>query len=95
MPRTETAEKKNPKGAAAPPPPAQPDAPAALAYWTDARPAEAQLQGNSEMLVSVAVNGRPLLAIIDSGASVSAYDRRSVSGHVASSSAICDGSLLR
>ncbi len=43
-----------------------------LAYWADGRSGEAQLQGTSEMLVSVAVNGRPLLAIIDSGASVSA-----------------------
>src|SRR3954464_11722352 len=42
-----------------------------LAYW-DPRAAEAQLQGASEMLVSVAVNGRPILAIIDTGASLSA-----------------------
>ena len=43
-----------------------------LAYWSEGRSGEAQLQGNSEMLVSVAVNGRPILAILDSGASVSA-----------------------
>jgi predicted aspartyl protease len=43
-----------------------------LAYWTDAKPVEAQLQGSAEILVSVAVNGRPTLAILDSGASVSA-----------------------
>jgi len=42
-----------------------------LAYW-DGRAAEAQLQGNSEMLVSVAVNGRPILAVLDTGASLSA-----------------------
>jgi hypothetical protein len=42
-----------------------------LAYW-DARAAEAQLQGNAEILVSVAVNGRPILAILDTGASLSA-----------------------
>ena len=43
-----------------------------LAYWTDAKPVEAQLQGSAEILVSVAVNGRPMLAILDTGASVSA-----------------------
>jgi predicted aspartyl protease len=43
-----------------------------LAYWTDTKPVEAQLQGSGEILVSVAVNGRPILAILDSGASVSA-----------------------
>jgi predicted aspartyl protease len=43
-----------------------------LAYWTDAKPVEAQLQGSGEILVSVAVNGRPTLAVLDSGASVSA-----------------------
>src|SRR5258708_12298201 len=41
-----------------------------LAYWSDGRSGEAQLQGNSEMLVSVAVNGRPLLAIIHSAPTV-------------------------
>lgn len=43
-----------------------------LAYWTDARPVEAQIQGSGEILVSVAVNGRPSLAVVDSGATVSA-----------------------
>jgi len=43
-----------------------------LAYWTDAKPVEAQVLGNGEILVSVAVNGRPMLAVLDSGASVSA-----------------------
>lgn len=43
-----------------------------LAYWSDAKPVEAQIQGSGEILVSVAVNGRPMLAILDSGASVSA-----------------------
>ncbi len=43
-----------------------------LAYWTDARPGEAPLQGTNEILVSTAVNGRPMLAILDTGASVSA-----------------------
>lgn len=42
-----------------------------LAYWSNGRSSEAQLQGDSEMLVGVAVNGRPILAILDSGASVS------------------------
>src|SRR5258706_1584258 len=43
-----------------------------LAYWGDGRAGEAQLQGNSEMLVSVAGNGPPILAILDTGASLSA-----------------------
>ena len=43
-----------------------------LAYWTNAKAVDAPLQGNGEILVSVAVNGRPMLAILDSGASVSA-----------------------
>src|SRR6266850_5691028 len=34
-----------------------------LAYWTDAKPVEAQLQGSGEILVSVAVNGRPMLGV--------------------------------
>ena len=43
-----------------------------LAYWTDAKPVEAQIQGTGEILLSVAVNGRPSLAVIDSGAVFSA-----------------------
>jgi len=43
-----------------------------LAYWTDARPVEAQIQGSGEILVSVAVNGRPSLAVVDSGSTFSA-----------------------
>ena len=43
-----------------------------LAYWTDGQPAYVQLQGSAEILVTAAVNGRPMLAIVDSGASVSA-----------------------
>lgn len=43
-----------------------------LAYWTDGQAGEAQLQGANEILVDVAVNGRPMLAVLDSGASVSA-----------------------
>jgi hypothetical protein len=43
-----------------------------LAYWTDARPGEARQQGNGEIVVSVAVNGQPILGILDSGAAFSA-----------------------
>lgn len=43
-----------------------------LAYWTDARAGETPLQGTNEILLGVVVNGRPILAILDSGASVSA-----------------------
>lgn len=42
-----------------------------LAYWSRT-PAQAQLEGTDEILLSVGVNGRPVLAILDSGASVSA-----------------------
>ena len=43
-----------------------------LAYWTDAKPVETQAQGTNEILVTVAVNGRLMLGVLDSGASVSA-----------------------
>jgi len=43
-----------------------------LAYWTDAKPVETQVQGTNEILVTVAVNGRLMLGVLDSGASVSA-----------------------
>jgi len=43
-----------------------------LAYWTDARAGEAQLLGTNEILTIIAVNNRPMLAILDSGASASA-----------------------
>ena len=43
-----------------------------LAYWTDAKPVETQVQGTNEILVTVAVNGRLMFGILDSGASVSA-----------------------
>ena len=43
-----------------------------LAYWTDAKPVETQVQGTSEILITVAVNGRLMFGILDSGASVSA-----------------------
>ena len=42
-----------------------------LAYWTDGRFSEAPLEGSSEVLVTASVNGRPLLAILDSGATFS------------------------
>ena len=43
-----------------------------LAYWSDGKAVETELVGNGEILVRTAVNGRPMLAIIDTGASVSA-----------------------
>ena len=43
-----------------------------LAYWANGRAVETGLVGNGEILVRAAVNGRPMLAIIDTGASVSA-----------------------
>lgn len=46
-----------------------------LAYWTDQQPGEVlqqQQQDSAEVLVNVTVNGRPVLAILDTGASVSA-----------------------
>ena len=43
-----------------------------LAYWTDAKPVETQVQGTNEILVTVAVNGRLMFGVLDSGASVSA-----------------------
>lgn len=43
-----------------------------LAYWTNVKPIDVAIQGRDEFLVNVAVNGRAMLAILDSGASTSA-----------------------